>query len=150
MAMGKRLLVGLGLAAVLVGFASWMLVGYIVRPAPAGSASSGVATSGNVPGERRIKVTLFYVAADGMRLMPIERDVPFADGTSEQARRIVEAQLLPAPAPLLTAIPAGTTLRGIYVADRGDAYVDFGDAIRSAHPADRFTSCLPCTQSCRC
>jgi spore germination protein GerM len=134
MTRGKRLLVGLGLAAVLVGFASWMLVGYFVRPAPAESASAGVTTSERVPGERRIKVTLFYVAADGLRLTPVERDIPFAEGTSEQARRIIDAQLMPPPSPLLAAIPNGTTLRGIYVADRGEAYVDFGDAIRSAHP----------------
>jgi len=134
MTRGKRLLVGLGLAGVVVGFASWMLVGYVVRPAPGENAASGGTTRVRVPGESFIKVSLFYVAADGLRLTPVERDVPFADGTSEQAKRILEAQLMPPPSPLLAAIPNGTTLRGIYVADRGEAYVDFGDAIRTAHP----------------
>jgi spore germination protein GerM len=74
------------------------------------------------------------VAEDGLRLAPVERDVPYADTPSEQAKRIIEAQLMPPPQPLLAAIPNGTTLRGIYVADKGEAYVDFGDTIRSAHP----------------
>jgi hypothetical protein len=130
---GRWLLV-LGLAAALVGAGSWMLVRTIVRPAPAENGLPGSIVSAGAPGERRIKVTLFYVAEDGLRLAPVERDVPFAEGPSEQARRIIEAQLMPPPPPLLAAIPSGTTLRGIYVADKGEAYADFGETIRSAHP----------------
>ena len=134
MARPKRWLVWVGLAAALVGVGSWMLVRYTLRPTPIENTSPGATASAAAPGERRIKVTLFYVAEDGLRLAPVERDVPFAEGTSEQARRIIEAQLMPPPSPLLAAIPKGSTLRGIYVADKGEAYVDFGDAIRSAHP----------------
>jgi len=134
MARPKRWLVWVGLAAALVGVGSWMLVRYTLRLTPIENTSPGATASAAAPGERRIKVTLFYVAEDGLRLAPVERDVPFAEGTSEQARRIIEAQLMPPPSPLLAAIPKGSTLRGIYVADKGEAYVDFGDAIRSAHP----------------
>ena len=135
MARTRRLLVGIGLTAVLVGIGSWMLVSYIVNPTPVEIIAPGASlTPAGAPGERRIKATLFYVAEDGLRLAPIEHEVPFAEGTSEQARRIIEAQLLPPPPPLLGAIPNGTTLRGIYVSDKGEAYVDFGDAIRTAHP----------------
>jgi len=134
MATPGRWLAGFGLAAALAGIGSWMLVRYIVGPTPTGNTNPGVTASEAAPGERRIKVTLFYVAEDGLRLAPVERDVPFAEGPGEQARRIIEAQLMPPPSPLLAAIPNGTTLRGIYVADKGEAYVDFGGAVRSAHP----------------
>jgi len=134
MATPGRWLAGFGLAAALAGIGSWMLVRYIVGPTPTGNTNPGVTASAAAPGERRIKVTLFYVAEDGLRLAPVERDVPFAEGPGEQARRIIEAQLMPPPSPLLAAIPNGTTLRGIYVADKGEAYVDFGGAVRSAHP----------------
>ncbi|MCX6543171.1 MAG: GerMN domain-containing protein [Acidobacteria bacterium] len=129
-----RWIVGAALAAALVGVGSWMLVRSIVGRTPAVSTNSAVTAGTAVPGERRIKVTLFYVAEDGLRLSPVERDVPFAEGPGEQARRIIEAQLAPPPAPLLAAIPNGTTLRGLYVTERGEAFVDFDDAIRSAHP----------------
>ena len=142
MARPGRWIVGFGLAAALVGVGSWMLVRYILRPTPAENTNPGITTSAAVPGARRIKVTLFYVADDGLHLAPVERDVAFAEGPSEQARRIVEAQLAPPPPPLMAAIPNGTTLRGIYVADKGEAYVDFGDAIRSAHPGGSLNELL--------
>ena len=83
---------------------------------------------------RRIKATLYYVAADGLRLAAAERDVLFAEGAAEQARRIMEAMLEPAPEGLASAIPAGTTLRGVFVGERGDAYVDFSGSLRTNHP----------------
>jgi hypothetical protein len=49
---------------------------------------------------RKIKARLFYVSQDGTRLTSVEREVPFAEQTVAQARRIVEAQLAPvAPTP---------------------------------------------------
>ena len=52
---------------------------------------------------------------------------PQAEAAREQARRIMEAQLLPPPAPLLTAIPATTTLRSVYVADSGNKRIQVFD-----------------------
>jgi spore germination protein GerM len=142
MARPGRWLAGFGLAAALVGVGSWMVVRRVVPPTPTGNANAGVSANTATPGERRIKVSLFYVAEDGLRLTPVERDVPFAEGPGEQAKRIVEAQLMPPPSPLLAAIPSGTTLRGVYVADTGEAYVDFADAIRSAHPGGSLNELL--------
>ena len=42
------------------------------------------------PPGRKIKAHLFYVAEDGTRLASVERDVPYGEGTVEQAREIVE------------------------------------------------------------
>ena len=52
----------------------------------------------------------------------------------EQARRILEAQIEPAPPPYASAIPPGTTLRRVFVTDRGEAYVDVSAEVRSEHP----------------
>jgi spore germination protein GerM len=102
------------------------------RPAPTPAAA---ATAPRPPeAARRIKATLFYVAADGRRLAAAERDVLYAEGVPEQAKRIVEALLEPAPEGLSSAIPAGTALRGVYIGDRGDAYVDFTGSLRTNHP----------------
>ena len=128
-----RYVVLTAVALALVGVSSWLVVrDYLGRTSP----DTGPATGASTPAaaaERRIKVTLYYVAEDGSRLVPIEKDVAFAEGTSDQARRILESQLLPPPAPLLTAIPAATTLRGVFVGESGDAYADFGGALRTSH-----------------
>ena len=71
---------------------------------------------------------------DGLRLVPTEREVPFAEGTLEQARQIVEAQLEPAPPPLVSAIPAGTSLRSVFLAAGNEAFVDLSREVSAAHP----------------
>jgi hypothetical protein len=83
----------------------------------------------------RIKATLFFASEDGMRLVPAEAEVPLAEGVVAQARAIVEAQLAAAaPPPLASTIPQGSTLRGIFVSERNEAFVDLDPTIRSAHP----------------
>jgi hypothetical protein len=83
---------------------------------------------------RHIKATLYYVSEDGLRLVPLEREVPYGEGVVEQARRLVEAQVEPPAAPLVSAIPAGTKLRALYLSDKGNAYVDLSPEVSSAHP----------------
>ena len=116
-----------------VGFGTWASVRYLNRPAP-GTAALPAASAKPPDAARRIKATLHYVAADGLRLAAAQRDVLFAEGAPEQARRIVEALLEPAPEGLASAIPAGTALRGVFVGERGDAYVDFSGSLRTNHP----------------
>jgi hypothetical protein len=83
---------------------------------------------------RRIHARLFYVAGDGQHLAPVDQEIAFGEGAAEQARRIVEAQLGPAPAPYASAIPAGTTLRALYLTERGEAHVDLSAEASTAHP----------------
>ena len=54
--------------------------------------------------------------------------------TTIQARLLIEQQLLPPEPPLTSAVPEGTTLLGIYISDRGDAFVDFSREINTEHP----------------
>ena len=46
-----------------------------------------------------------------MRLQPKEQEVEFGATTTAQARRLIEAQLQPPQPPLVSAVPAGTTLK---------------------------------------
>jgi spore germination protein GerM len=102
------------------------------RTSPAATAAGAPSTP--TP-ERKIKATLYYVSEDGLSLVGAERDVPFGDPIVEQARRIVEAQLeTPAPAPLASAVPEGTTLRSLFISDRGDAFVDLSPEVTTRHP----------------
>jgi spore germination protein GerM len=82
---------------------------------------------------RKIKARLFYVADDGMRLTGVERDVPYGEGTVEQAREILAAQVAPVAEPLVSAVPPGTTIRSVFVADDGSAYIDLSHQVMAAH-----------------
>jgi spore germination protein GerM len=97
-------------------------------PRPAAAAAPATTPSGN------IKAQLFYLGEDGVSLTAVEREVPFGENTVEQAKAIVGAQIAPAAAPLVSAIPAGTTLRALFITRGGEAYVDLSRELVTAHP----------------
>jgi spore germination protein GerM len=129
--------IAIGAFALFVIVCVWLL--FIVLPRrygsdPAPAAAAPVAAAAPAPSEaRRIKATLYFIAEDGERLAGVERDVPYAASTAEQARRIVEEQLKGPPEPLVSALPPGTALRALFLTG-GDAYVDLSTEIASAHP----------------
>lgn len=87
------------------------------------------------PAVPKIKATLYFQSEDGLHLVATEREVPLAEGALAQARSILEAQLSAEPtAPLLSTIPKGSTLRGIFVSQRNEVFVDLEPSIRKAHP----------------
>ena len=96
-----------------------------VAPAPAPAA----------PVVPKIKATLYFASEDGLHLVAAQREVPLAEGAVAQARSILEAQLAAeAPAPLASTIPKGSLLRGLFVSERNEVFVDLDPAIRTAHP----------------
>ena len=82
-------------------------------PANAGATPGAAANAAAPEDARRIRATLFYVAEDGSRLQGADREVPYADTSIEQARRLIEALLKPVDPPLLQSIPTGTTLTAV-------------------------------------
>jgi hypothetical protein len=91
---------------------------------------------------RKIKARLFYVSDDGTRLMTVEQDVPYAEQTVDQAREIITAQIAPVIEPLVSAIPPATTLRAVFVTDRGEAFVDLSAEVASGHPGGSMNELL--------
>jgi hypothetical protein len=121
------------LVFVVVTAAVWaMLVALPRRVAPEGGQPA-VAGEGPAATERRITATLYYISEDGLSLVGVPREVVFGEPIIEQARRIVEAQLGPAPGALAGAIPDGTTLRALFISERGDAFVDLSGEARANH-----------------
>jgi germination protein M len=123
----------LALVFVMVTAAVWaMLVALPRRVAPDGAQATATG-DGPATAERRITATLYYISEDGLSLVGVPREVVFGEAIVEQARRIVEAQLGPAPGPLATAIPEGTRLRALFISERGDAFVDLSGEARANH-----------------
>jgi spore germination protein GerM len=102
-------------------------------PLPAAPASADA---------RKIRAHLFYVSDTGTRLVSVEREVPLAEETVNQARRILEAQMAPVDAPLVSAIPPGTALRAVYVTGQGSAFVDLSPEVSTAHPGGSLNELL--------
>ena len=124
-----------GITVLVAGLAWLLFIGLPrwYRPAVVKSATAAAKPGAAAPPGRKIKAHLFYVADDGVRLVSVERDVPFGDGTVEQAKEIISAQIAPVADPLLSAIPTGTTLRALFITAKGDAYVDLSHEVAAAH-----------------
>lgn len=120
-------LVGL---AVLVWVLFWGVPSWVSRRA----ASAPGAPAGAEAEGRKINATLFFVTPDAQFLMAVPREVPYGGTPSEQAHHIITAQLGPAPTSLHSAIPQGTTLKGVFVSDAGEAFVDLSPEAAANHP----------------
>lgn len=83
---------------------------------------------------RKIRARLFYVDEQGTGLRGIEQEVLYGEGTAEQARRIIEAQIAAAPPPHVSVIPDGTKLRTIFFTKAGEMYVDLTADVQTNHP----------------
>ena len=141
--MSQRRVIQVVVGLVLVAALAWGLaqaLEYLVTPrvtTGAGSADRG--TASDVP---HITATLYYANADGSALVPVQREVPLAEGAVAQGRQILAAQLEPAPEPHVSVIPMGTTLRAFYVTERGDAFVDLSREVSANHPGGSFTELM--------
>jgi spore germination protein GerM len=91
-------------------------------------------TTAPIAEARKIKARLFYVNEEGTALSGVEQEVSYGEGTVEQARRIIEAQLATPTPPLASAIPPGTKLRTVFLTSGGDAYIDLSAELQSNHP----------------
>lgn len=135
--MPRRLAIPIAVACLVIA-GIWGLFVALPRYSAARSAEAlpdaPPASSESPEAARKITATLYYLSDDGADLVGVQREVPFAEPVDEQARRILEAQLEPAAAPLVSAIPAGAKLRAIYLTPKGDAFVDLTRDVRDAHP----------------
>jgi hypothetical protein len=123
---------------------AWLLFFGLPRwyGSPATSAAAAAAPSAPAAAGRKIKARLFYVGDDGARLVGVEREVPFGEGTAQQAKEIISAQIAPAAAPLVSAVPPGTSLRAVFVTEKGDAYVDLSRDASAGHPGGSLNELL--------
>ena len=123
---GLATVLGVGLIVLLVMGPRWL----------ATVPQAEIATVATAPAAeaRKIRARLFYVDDQGTGLTGVEREVLYGEGTIEQAKRIVEAQIGAPPEPLASSIPPGTALRRVFFTKAGDMYVDLSPELRQNHP----------------
>jgi spore germination protein GerM len=121
-----------GLAAVLI---AGLVVLFFVGPRWLSTPTATDQPAAPPPSEaRKIHARLFYVDNDGEHLAAVEQEVAYGEGTTEQAKRIVEASLATPPAPYVSAIPPGTKLKALFLTSKGEAYVDLSPEVQTNHP----------------
>jgi spore germination protein GerM len=131
--MSRRIVVFGVIALLAVAGAGWLTVRLSRRNAngqPNPTSATGTPAAADA---RKITATLYFVSEDGLALVGVQREVPFGESVLDQAKLIVTAQLAVAPEPLISAIPQGTTLRALYLTERGDAFVDLSADARTKH-----------------
>jgi germination protein M len=132
----RTVLIGaIAVAAIAAG--SWLAIALHRRTSATSIAPTAPSTSApastTATTVRKITATLYFVSEDGLNLVAVQREVPFGESVLDQAREIVNAQLAAAPEPLASAIPPSTTLRSLYLTDKGDAFVDLSVEARTKH-----------------
>jgi hypothetical protein len=138
----RRFIVASFVLVVAVGAIAWGAVSLWWPWGQSAAGGAGGRPADQQTASRKIKATLFYLDDTALQLRGVEREVVYGEGPIEQAKRIIEAQIQPAPSPLVSAIPAGTTLRGLFVTERGEAYVDLSGQIRAGHPGGSLNEIL--------
>lgn len=124
--------------------APWIRVAAAVLAAAALACSSPAPGTGDAPESTagqpapdmvgHVAVTLYYASSESPWLVPVQQEVPLADGLLAQGRQILAAQLGEAPEGLVSVFPTGTRLRGFYVTERGEAFVDLSPEVAASHP----------------
>lgn len=138
----KRPRLILGIVIAIAAFAlAWVLMSTLARvlrtaaPPEESPTPAQQAAAPGAPAVPHIKATLFFGSEDGQGLVAVEQDIPLAEGVVAQGRALIEAQLAATPpAPLVATIPQGTRLRGLYVSERNEAFVDLDSTVRTKHP----------------
>ena len=141
--MTRTRIVQAAVAVLVLALVAWGVLRLVDRGAPPEAAATDGAAPPSAPADvPHINATLFYAALDGQTLVRTQREVPLALGPAPQGREILAALLQPAPAPFVSVIPAGTTLRAFYVSDRGEGFVDLSREAVANHPGGSFAEIL--------
>ena len=144
-----RLALIVALAALMVVFAYFVMtnLSYILRtPEPIEEAATPDIVPPLSPDTNagpKIRAKLFFTSESGFSLTAVEREVSLGTGLVGQSRALIEAQLAePAPAPLVSAVPAGTKVRGLFLSSTNELFVDLEGTIQKAHPGGSLNEML--------
>lgn len=141
-AMSRGLWAAIVIGVALVSLGVWLvfakLPGILSRePGPPGAAPAAKASDA-----KKIQATLYYVSDDGTELVPVNREVVYGATPAEQARHILDLQVQSAPDGYASAIAAGTSVRAVFLAEGGEAFVDLSPEAAAAHSGGALNEAL--------
>lgn len=83
----------------------------------------------------RLKVFIFYQSSTRNLLLPEENEIFRTDRLTDQAKQVIELLVRgPAGTGAVSALPAGTRLRSLFLFEDGLAVADFSGEMSRAHP----------------
>jgi hypothetical protein len=139
----RGLWIAIGAGVALLGVGVWLVFAKLPTFLTRSAEDSPATTAATPAGEgRKIQATLFYVSEDGAELVAVNRAVPYGATPAEQARHIVETQVGPPPEGMASAIAPGTKVRAVFLAGRGEAYVDLSPEATTAHSGGSLNEAL--------
>jgi spore germination protein GerM len=92
------------------------------------------AESGQTGASRRIRVRLYFEAAEREGLVSEEREVAFSSDLAHQVRTVVEEMAKGSTTGLVATLPAGTRVLEVFVQAQGVAFVDLSAEAASGLP----------------
>ena len=117
-----------------VGLPRWTAPRLATTAPPGPSAAAPATPSTPAEPTRHIRARLYHMGSDGVSLQAVDSEVELGETPRDQARHLLEALLTTPQAPVVSAIPAGTRLRSLYLTPAGIAYVDLSGEVSSKHP----------------
>jgi spore germination protein GerM len=125
--------------AVVLGVGAYMFFRDVREPSGSPTTEFQAMTGYTGP---RVAVTLYFPSRDGKYLNAETRQVRSATDRIVQAREVVE-ELIRGPRTGLTpSFPAGARVKGIFVDDKGTAYINFSTELQTEYPGGAWTETL--------
>jgi len=138
----RGLWTAIAIGAALIALGVWLVFAKLpdfLSREPDATAGAPVARGSDA---KKIQATLFYVSDDGSELVPVNREVLYGATPGEQAKHILDVQVQPAPEGYASSIAAGTSVRAVFVTERGEAYVDLSPEAAAAHTGGALNEAL--------
>jgi len=140
--MSRGLWAAIVIGVALVSLGVWLVFAKLPGILSREPGAPGAAPAAKASDAKKIQATLYYVSDDGTELVPVNREVVYGATPAEQARHILDLQVQSAPDGYASAIAAGTSVRAVFLAEGGEAFVDLSPEAAAAHSGGALNEAL--------
>lgn len=87
------------------------------------------------PAGPKVKAKLFWTAAHGQSVEPVELELPLSPEPAERARQLLDALISRVPSEAQRTLPADTAVLEVYLLQDGTAVIDFSASVGASLPS---------------